>query len=341
MSDSQYEYTEFEFDSVDALKSSRFSLSTMAFMNTPLFQFDQTLDNVAYVKVLEAQIPFSFYLINATNKQFILKEWYNFTPGNVRTLRGEANVTLPEGNYNSTTIIPVLQDALNDASADITLSSSVGTTRAYVATFDSATGLLSIATPAMTDPNSDWLLRIGTVNGANQSPTTAFDTTVLGYLGMNIGPAFTDLQGTNSLASNTVTPYTLSFTQLLNLSGPFYIYLNSEKLGGLINLWLPAGVHSTAGGPYGPELTKIPIMTDAFSVTNWVDPCPERWFPVANATFAGSCDFYCTLGVGKTPIDFNGLGFSFKLGILRELPGKAEYVGGGVANDRVVARTWQ
>ena len=331
---SSYEYTEFEFDSQDCTASTSGSTN---YRNTPSFLLGKPLDNVAYFKVLEAQIPFSFYLINSRNNTFYLVEYYDVA--GVATLRGAVVVTLPVGNYNSTTIITPLQDALNTASAAITTNTGLGATRAYVAAFSSLTGKLTVTTPATAGVNSHFAFSSPPIAGV--SSLDANTLTPLGWLGMNVGPAYP----VNTQTSTLTAPYTFSFPNLLNLSGPFYVYLNSNKIGGLVDLYLPGNgvVNRQGGGSDGPQLAKIPMVSDAFTVTNWIDPCPEKWFPVSNATFAGACDFFCTLGTDSIqyPIDFNGLGFSFKLGILRELPGGAERPGGGVSNDRVVARTWQ
>ena len=66
-----YDYNEFEIDSFDATQAFN---GTYTIPNWPRILFGKPLDNVVAVKVLEATIPFKYYVINSTNNTFTLEE---------------------------------------------------------------------------------------------------------------------------------------------------------------------------------------------------------------------------------------------------------------------------
>ena len=343
----EFTYTEFEFDSLDCTTSSRAGATALDTYNnaknTPSFVVGKPLDNIAYIKVLEAQIPASFYTFNALNNVFLLVEFYD--DGGVVAIRTVGDVpftvTIPVGNYNSTTICAALKTALDESSAAITdynLPTVNGVTRVYTVTFSNVTGKISIVSDSA-GVNCEFVFISTTltsefIDGFTYSPFP--------LLGGNVGPAYVDFEDT--LVSTSSVPYTLEFPNVANLTGPFYIYLCSQKLGSLIDLYLPGNgvVNRSGGGADGPQMAKIPMVTAPGQVTNWIDPCPEKWFPVPEITFGGQVDFFCTLGLNTPdyPIDFNGLGFSFKLGMQIRNKSVSSHPGGGADNGRVVTRTW-
>lgn len=328
----EFTYKEFEFDSLDCINSA--TSGTPA--NTPQFLLGKPLDNIAYIKVLEAQIPFSYYLVNDLNNAMYLTEYYDL--GGVSTARGLDSVLLPNGNYTASTMCSALETALNASSVIIAAAAPLtGPSRVYVATFSAITGKISITTPATITINSDFSI-VPNVGVTEDSWTTSFAA----YLGFYAGPGYTNSE--QVVFSTATVPYSLTPPNAVNLTGPFYVYLCSNKLGGLVDLFLPANgvLNRTGGGADGPQMAKIPMMSEAFSVSNWIDPCPEKWFPAYDCTLAGQVDFFCTLGLNNTtyPIDFNGLGFSFKLGMLIRNKDYKTTPGGGVGNDRVITRTF-
>ena len=100
---SDFEYTEFEFDSSQAQQAFNPLFESNSW---PLFFMGRPLVNVAAVKLLEIQIPFTYYTIHsgedgstftaASNNTFYLAEG----PGPTVT-----KVSLFDGNYDSNTIL--------------------------------------------------------------------------------------------------------------------------------------------------------------------------------------------------------------------------------------------
>lgn len=99
------------------------------------------------------------------------------------------------------------------------------------------------------------------------------------------------------------------------ISGPYYLYVNSSKLGSLVNFNLPDG--SITNG-IGPEICRIPINVQYGSVIFYSDPDPSKWFDFFAANQFDSMDFYLTLGSDQyqKPLDLKGSPWSLKLGLL-------------------------
>jgi len=332
-----YTYTELEFDSLDCTNVSNNFSSDDSTRNNPSFYLGKPLDNVEYMKVLEAQIPFSFYLINAYNNTALLTEFYTVSPGVFAARTG--TVTLPVGNYNSTTICPALVTALNAAStAAAAAFPGSGAARTYTVTVSSLTGKMTIISTHVTPDNE---FRLSPILTYEPNMEYLFNSTCfLGWLGYNISVN----SGYGDNESTLTVPYTLEAPYILNLSGPLYIYICSQKIGQLVDMYMPNnGVLNPPGtSSDGPQLCKVPLVTNPGTVTNWQDPCHSLWFPTSNTTFGGEVDFFCTLGTDspRYPIDFNGLGFSLKLGLLVKDTEHVERPLGGYQNNRVVTRTF-
>ena len=88
------EYNEFELDSFDCNQSKNENFYTT---DWPNFFLGKPLNNVAALKITEVSIPFTFYLINATNNTFQFTE-FDGTTTHTQT------ITIPIGNYSSTSI---------------------------------------------------------------------------------------------------------------------------------------------------------------------------------------------------------------------------------------------
>lgn len=296
------EYTEFEFDSFDTSQS---FINSYYSQDWPNFFMGKPLQNVAAIKILEAQIPFSYYVFNSINNTFTLTE----SDGG-----GAVLVSIPVGNYTSTTILTALATALNTVSPN---------SHAYTVTFSASTQLLTVTSNA--GGTKTFTLTFGGANdNGNTNPRLA--------LGFTAG------------ASASNTSQTLVAENVIQLTGPNYMFLCSRTLGPLVHLYLPGNgeINPTGSGADGPQIAKIPITSQPGGVTFWQDPAPLFWFDMGNTGFTGNLDLYFTLGTNNpdVPVSFNGASFSVKLGILTNTTSHNDWLGGGKQNDRVVARTW-
>jgi len=135
---SDYKYYEFELDSLDSIVSAD---STQTRLNWPIFNIVTPITRIAAFKVLEVQIPFSWYTINTTNQ--------NFTVTTTNPVQTAVTVTIPVGNYTSATLITALTTALAAATVTVTFSSLTGKF-----TFAPAAGTISFTFGTATDNGS-------------------------------------------------------------------------------------------------------------------------------------------------------------------------------------------
>lgn len=294
-------YTEFEFDSLQAQNSLN---NTHYTTDWPLFLLGKPLNNIAAVKIIEAQIPFSFYVFNSKNNTFSLTE---------STGGSSVVVTIPVGNYaigaTGTTLTSVLGAALTSASPN---------SYTYTVTYSTISQLITVT---KTGPGTFTL----TFGNGLYDPGWTNPRLWLGFSG-----------GANGSIGNTLVA-----PSVVQLTGPNYMFINSVTLGATIKLFLPANY--TNGGLLsadGPQVAKIPVAVQPGGVTFWSDPDPVKYFDLENMNNLAQVDFYCTLGDNPEVITFNGNSFSLKLGVLTNESTHNDYLGGGKQNDRVVNRTW-
>ena len=273
-------YYEIFLDSYDCIAAAD---SSYLKTDWPMFQLTTPIPNLAAIKILEVQIPFSFYIFNSSNNTFLLTDTYVTN----------AVVTIPVGNYNSTTLAAQLAASLMSASPAVT----------YTVTFSGSssqpnTGKFTISNN--TGSTSVFSLIFGTTGDLGLTNPRLF----LGF------PAGTTTSGTNQVLN---APYAA------NIAGPNYLYLNSRTFGTTISTVLPGGAVSLGAGSIGPQIAKIPINVQPGGVIYWMDVDPQKWFSLENLPLLTQFDMYITIGNNATPTvtSLNGLNFSVKMGLLR------------------------
>lgn len=307
-----YRYYEFELDSLDCVSG---AVSGVSKTNWPLFKIGgkRPLQNIAAIKILEVQIPFTYYIFNSGNNTFQLDE----------TGQVPVTVTIPVGNYGITQLQTVLAGALTSASLNL---------HTYTVSYDTSTQKLTIWNNVLvTSPFSVIMGNGADTDGDQTSPGQA--------LGFPVGETFTSgfsgvLVGTNR-GDYITSPF------VIMLTGPNYLYVNSNKVGNLTDLYLPQGAINLGFGNGGPQMAKVPIDKQPGNVIFWQDPDPEKWFDMENLSSLTEIDFYITLGNTSQVVDFNGQPFSLKLGIIENLLTRSEVSSGNARPDHVVKRLRQ
>lgn len=299
--DSKLRYYEFQLDSVAADYGMS---STNSVLNWPIFKIGgkKPLENIAGVKILEVQIPFSWYIVNSTNNTFLLRE----------PTGGDRTVTIPVGNYTSGTLTTALQTALRAASANTLL---------YVVSYNSIIGKFSIVNGVGTSSTFSFVFQNGVIGDNSTSP--------IEFLGFNRGIA-TSIFGSGA--------NTLNAPNVANITGANYLYVNSSKLGNLTDMYLPQTSDNSANGNSGPEMAKVPIGVQPGGTIVWIDPSPTMFFDLENLSSLTEIDFYLSLGNSNQILDLNGLSFSLKVGLLVNDFTQSYLSSGSVANGRVVNR---
>src|SRR6185437_515210 len=297
-----YEYFEFALDSLDATSSYQTGVSAL---DWPIFEVAAKgpLQDIVAIKILEAQIPFSWYVFNTANQNFVLNET-GFT---------SQTVTIPVGNYTAYMLAPLLATALNQASG------SSGSGNTWTVTYSP-----SIQRFTFTASTTSFSFSFGSP-GSPGIPPNSGNTNPRLYIGFPAGTtAFT---GTTLVSPNVDL-----------VSGPAYLYVNSTKLGSDVDIYLPAGALNLGGGKAGPQLAKIPVNVNPGGTILYRDPDPQKWFTYDQLQSLNTFDFFLTLGNGNRILSLNGLSFSLKLGVLRQLKTNIDRVTPTAQNGRVVRR---
>lgn len=277
----EYQYMELELDSKDGVAT----LDGVSALNWPTFLLPRPLTDVVAIKLLNAEIPFSYYVFHSNNNTFTLAE---------SGVGGTATVTIPIGNYTSSSLASAFGTALTTA------SSTLGV-KTYTVAYSTLTQKFTITSTAAA--GTTFTLTFGNSSDpGNTNPRF--------YLGFPAGAT-----------TSTTTPALVS-PNVPQISGANYVYLNSETFGQLSNCFLPSSAVNLGGGVNGPQFARIPINCNPGGVAYFTDPDPQKYFDLDNLYQLTSMDLYVTCGntSSQLPLDFNGVGFSVKLGIVVKRP---------------------
>lgn len=282
-----YEYTELSLDSLDASYAYNDVHSPT---DWPFFFVagKGPIERVVAFKIIEVQIPITWYTFNNINNSFILTEM-SMPP---------ATVTLPIGNFNAIQMAPLLATALSAASPNFLT---------YTVTYDATIGKFTIYNNAAS--SVPFTLTFGAgynipgvqPNSGNKNPRL--------WLGFPPGDTSSTPYGTGDymIAPN----YNM-------VGGPGYVYLNSQTIGSAFDLYLPEGAFNLGGGKAGPQCAKIPVTANSDGWIEWQDPDPQKYFVCPEGAPLHAMDFYLTLGntTSQNPLQLNGQPFNLKIAIL-------------------------
>jgi len=187
-------------------------------------------------------------------------------------------ITVPVGNYTGAALATNLQTQISAITAGMTV------------TFD--TTLLQFVF-TQTISAVAWSLTFG-------SKATLYS--VLGFIPGSVNAAV----GAGSIVRSTI---------IANVSGPYYLYLNSRIMGPLINFNLTDGNNAAPGGP---QIARIPVNVQKNSVVFYTDPNPTFYFDFFAGSKFETFDLYLSLGSDQdqTPLDMKGAPWSVKLGLV-------------------------
>lgn len=234
-------------------------------------------EKIAYMKVLEASIPFSYFTINSDNSDITLVDT---SPVNV-------TFNLASGTYDSASLITELQTKLN---------TGTGTAFTYVVTFDPVRLAFTI---------SNGNAVVGkTFSLAFSTTGVRKDTlaTVLGFPTGVVGSSF--VTATNKIIGG-----------VSELLGSNFVYINSNAVGNEVNLFLPRGSNQFGNG--GPQMAMVPTTSGAFGDDMiYQDPCHQYWFNTGKIESLTKIDLFISDGGSQEVLRFNGRSFSVKIGMM-------------------------
>lgn len=196
----------------------------------------------------------------------------------IYTIGGVPNtITVPIGNYTGAALATNLQTQISAITAGMTV------------TWDSV--LLQFV----------FTQTISAVAWSLTFPTKASMYYILGFIPTVVNSAV----GVGSVIRSTI---------IANISGPYYLYLNSRILGPLINFNLTDNATNSVGGP---QICRIPVTVQKNSVIFYTDPNPTFYFDFFAGTKFDVFDLYFTLGSDQdqSPVDMKGAPWSVKIGL--------------------------
>lgn len=298
--DPEYEYHEFYLDSADAKQAYTEGYTVR---NWPLFQLPFQLTNIESFKVLEVQIPVSYCVTKGASFQINYYAAYTGTPG----LPITKTIPLPTiGTLSGTGVASYLTTQLQ-INQPLLLNGWGGNyiKCTFVPSSTSITGLpyflfetTAVSPGSPTDVNQDFEIIISQAQAES-------------LLGYPMGTTRCDQFGVVGIAVKTS-----SSPRPTLITGPPYMYVSSNTIGNLCKTFLPQGASLLAAGVSSPQIAKLPVNAAAGSWIQWSDTNAEKWFSVDNIATLSQLDLYCQLGNYGGQIDFQGLSFSIKLGVL-------------------------
>jgi hypothetical protein len=173
---SDYEYREYSMDSLNASNS---YTQGAASTDWPSFSFSLPVSNIVGVKVLSAQIPYSWNVFNTGNNTFILNQGGNFT------------ITIPVGNYTGATLATALTAAFLAASVPSVITVTFSAQNRFVFTSAANTQFNLIFGTSTDSGNSNPRNYIGFPGGSTASVTnTVVHVLTAPNVALVSGPAY-------------------------------------------------------------------------------------------------------------------------------------------------------
>lgn len=317
--DPEYEYHEFYLDSKDASNSISSQISTL---NWPVFNLSTPLRDVVSFKILEAQVPMSYSVTAGVS--FVINYYPEYSAGGTLSTPIQKTVTLPTtGTLSGTQIAAYI-------SSEILLSPPANTPgweknggggpdTHLVCTFVSG---------ASSETGLPYFKFLPNDHGAASGDLVQEDYAIVisdqrtqDLMGLPIGTNYCTRFGKspnqlNSLGDGYTYLKPLQSVRPTLITGAPYIYVTSNAIGNLCKTYLPLGASLLSGGISSPQLAKIPVSNVVQGQwLVWQDSNPS-WFDVDNIATLSQLDMFIQLGNYGGYIDFQGLSFSLKLGVI-------------------------
>jgi hypothetical protein len=301
------EYLEYYLDSSDATLSQNSQVSKL---NWPLYNLVVPLQNVQSFKVLEAQLPIS-YCVTA-GASFVIRMYaaYTTTTGSSTSI----TINLPTtGNPSGAQIATYISGILAASPPNLAGWLDTGHQTYLVCTFipaaSSATGLPYFSF----DTNTHSYGNVGEKNQDFQIIVSSQRTEDI--MGFNTGTTNCINFGVAG-SGNSMARKSLLSTRPTLITGSPYLYISSNAIGNNCKTFLPQGAALLSGGVSSPQIAKVPVSNAVQGQWLAYADNTQGWFDVDNMATVSQIDLYCQLGNYGGYLDFQGLPFSIKLGVL-------------------------
>lgn len=240
-------------------------------LDAPVFIMDEIRDVVG-VTVMQASIPFSYYVFDNLTNQFKITVTGGSTPA-----QATYTCTIVPGSYTSVSLVPQLtrafQTAVNGSNAVVDLSAA-----GFQAWVDTSTSTLVIYT---TGTSTTFNVNFTGVNSSQR---------IIGFYGgqtvNSTNAATTTLYDNNDIARTTghyvISPFSV------NLSGENLLMLHSSLAG---SVYGTVRTHTNAAD----ILQFVNVNNNYQGMIEWVNPNPTEHKPMTKTTLT-RVSFYFTLG---------------------------------------------
>lgn len=317
--DPQYEYHEFYLDSKDATNSISTDISSL---NWPVFNLASPLKDVVSFKVLEAQIPLSYSITAGTS--FIIRYYPQYTEGTPLPAPLTKTITLPTvGTLSGEQIATYISSQIINFPVNTPgweKNGAGGQDTFLVCTFESSLSSQTGLPYFKFEPN-DHAATSGTLvqqdfeillsDQRSQDVLGFADGVINKCLEFGKSPATLISQGLPAAYLKS-----LQSTRPTLITGAPYIYVTSNAIGNACQTYLPLGAKLLGGGVSSPQIAKVPVSNEVMGQwLIWQDSNPA-WFDVDTIATLSQMDVFLQLGNYGGYIDFQGLSFSLKLGVL-------------------------
>lgn len=313
------DYIEYEIDSTYITVSD----SDLSPRDNPVLDVGRTLTNVVAAKIVECNIPFSYYpvsdrpnVLDAVPENRMTVIWPGAIP-----VGGNPFIEIPPGFYTGTTLAATIQALLQTLVVGVYPLSFLQPATA-TCTFNSLTGKFTfqiVQAPGVGGPTeANLLFALSGAQAAQPLPL------LLGFNG-NFIP---------TVVTGGGTTFTWAAPNIATVTGPNCLYINSRILGNICKAYLPEGL--LVQGENSPQMAMVPVNVNPGGVIWWQDPAPNELFDTRNLFSLQRLDFYITAGTDPRPISFNGLGFQLKLILYIKNPEQSQSQAGTVAQNRAV-----
>ncbi len=318
------DYIEFDLDSA---VSTQTAFTGYTALDTPTFSMGRNIQNVVGFKIIETNIPSSYYLVTD-------------------------EVNSATGYWRNRVLVNIYKDAIDNwqTSFDITPY------RYYTATELAAEIATQLATIVNPGPGVIWPITFAT-NFTFSTTTGKFTLTVVpspyvagleitfqldATLAQILGFALPNLEDLNTSVlinqtSSTTFSWSSPYTALV--TGPNYFQINSLKLSNVLNNYVPEGPLGTIGQT-NPAICQVPIYMAYGGLNQWQSTQPDT-FDTQNLFQLESFDLYLTLGTSKIPLKLNGLSWQCKVRVFIDTNTVGQSLAGNVEQGRVVKRIRQ
>lgn len=243
--------------------------------NKPSFTLSPSIPNILGAKLMSAQIPFTYYVVNQSNNAFYYQETQ--ADGTVDNFQ----IALNPGHYNAEELAAHLQERL----------------RAYtlhpglLVTYDPSLNKLVIRNPTV-GSNFAMIFRDHPID-----PSYTFQHHLAPYLGFNTGTNASSDAGAEG--SRLIAPNALLIT------GPNYLYITTSFAGRLSN---SIRVNSSIRNER-PIFAKIPVTVNPGGIILFNDTSPTFYFDMALDQIS-HIELSLIFGDSGAEVDLNGAPWS-------------------------------